>query len=341
MRALLLSFALLALAPPAQAGEADAAAVTAFEAHEENCADVAAGATNSATAEQQALVTDAWRQVITAYENTGRAYLLYWRGVLSQCLGQEDKAANDMKLFVELERFNDQFSALVKDAQKRLRRMKVEVREPGQAEIDAARAAREAGGAYSIARDAPVLKPARQKSTVPFGQIGLGAGYQRLGPFNYVIAAVDLSVQIKGPLRLIGGVRPGWSVSWTTESTVDGAVESATENTETRLLFAGAIGAELGFAAGPVRPRVAVLFQAAPNLTYPAEQDADGNRIVDPAWPEVLAGAVLCGGVDVPMGTDAIALRIAGEVGNLGPQFNAKIGGGFVVGLPGPRQRTR
>ncbi len=341
MSRVLLIIALTLLTTAVQAGEADKAALVAYEAHEENCAAVAAGDTNSALAEQQIVVTSAWQSVVQAYDNTGRAYLLYWRGVLSQCLGQEDRAAKDLQLFVELEQFDDRFSALVKDAHKRLRRMKVEVREPGQAEIEAAKAAKEAGGDYSIARDARQLKPAKRKTTVPFGAIALGGGYQRLGPFNYALVSLELAVQLVGPLRLVGGVRPGWAISESISLTVDDELETTTEPTETRMLLNGAIGLELGFAAGPVRPRVALMAQFAPNLTYSTLEAEDGTVSDRPDWPAFLAGAVLAGGVDIPLSTDTVALRIAGEVGNLGPQFNAKIGGGFVIGLPRPRQARR
>ena len=202
MRFGVLAIAMLLLTPAAQAGEADQAALLAYQAHDANCAAVAAGETSAANAEQQAVVTSAWQSVITAYDNTGQAYLLYWRGVLSQCLAQEDRAAKDLQLFIELEQFDERFAALVKDARKRLRRMRVEVREPGQAEVDAAKAAKAEGGEYSIARDAQVLKPAKVKQTLPFFTIGAGGGYQRFGDFNYVASELHVSVQLKGPLRL-------------------------------------------------------------------------------------------------------------------------------------------
>ncbi len=324
-----LSIAMVLFAASAQAGEADDAALLAYEVHNEICAAASVGATNTANAEQQALVHDAWAKVIAAYESTGRAYLLYWRGVLSQCRDQEDRAAEDLQLFIELEQFDDRFSALVKDARKRLRRMKIEVREPGDKEVEAARAAKAAGGDYSIARDAPALKPAREKSTVPFFTVGFGGGYQRLAVYNYALLSVDLSLKLKGPLRVVVGARPAWSLSWTTETTdADGNTTTTTEDTRTFLLFDVAVGVELAFAAGPVRPRVAALFHIAPNPSLVA-------------GAEVLAGGALAGGIDVPLGSPAIALRLGGEIGNLGANVNVKVGGGFVVGMPGPSQRAR
>ena len=347
MRGEILTIALLLLAGTAQAGPADDAAVTAYETHNEHCAAVAAGETNAATAEQTVVVTSAWQEIVRAYDSTGRAYLLYWQGVLSQCLGHEERGARDLQLFVELEQFDERFSALVKDARKRLRRMKVEMREPGEKEIEAAKARKAAGGEYSIARDAPALKPPKQKTTVPFFMVGFGAGYQRMGDFNYVLGNLDLSLKLKGPLRVTAGVRPGWSLS---QSVADTANASTSVNLETKayLLVDIAAGLELHFAAGPIRPRIAALFHIAPNTDYPevkVEARADPNVVVDPSvyeqWPDALVGGALNVGIDVPLGTDAIALRIAGEVGNLGPHFSAKVGAGFVVGISAPRAAAR
>lgn len=349
MRWGLLSIALLVVSGAARAGEADMAALSAYEAHDQHCAALTADETSADTATQMTVVTSAWQDVVRAYDNTGHAYLLYWRGALSQCLGQDERGARDLQLFVELEQFDERFSALVKDARKRLRRMKVEMREPGEKEIEAARAKKAEGGEYSIARDAKVLKPPKQKVTVPFFMVGFGAGYQRLGNFNYVLANLDLSLKLKGPLRLTVSGRPAWSMSEALPvPNAAGEVEWLTRQRLTRMLFGIAAGVELHFATGPVRPRVAAFFQIAPNSGYPdikIEARDDPNIEVDPSvyevWPDVLVGAALAVGIDVPLGNDVFALRIQGEIGNLGAHVNAKVGGGFVVGMPGPRELAR
>ena len=57
------------------------------------------------------------------------------------------------------------------------------------------------------------------------------------------------------------------------------------------------------------------------------------------AGPEVLLGGAAVVGVDVPLGSPAVAFRAALEVGNLGPNVNARITGGLVVGIePAPRR---
>ena len=87
----------------ARADDSADAAGLAYSVHTEHCADVAAAATSTKTAQQTAIVTDAWSTLIEVYEATGRSYLLYWRGLLAQCLGQEERAGQDLQLFVALE----------------------------------------------------------------------------------------------------------------------------------------------------------------------------------------------------------------------------------------------
>jgi hypothetical protein len=314
---LVLPIALL-LAPAAQAGEADDAAILAYTVHDENCAAVASGASNAATGEQLAVVTDAWQTVIAAYDRTGRGYLVYWRGILSQCIGQDERAAADLQLFIELEQFDERFSALVKDARKRLRRMKIEVREPGEQEVVAARQRRADGGEYSIARDAPALKPARSRGQVPALLFAGGGGYARLGEWDYATASLDVSVRIVGPLRAEVGLRPGWV-------TTSPTLASTTAETRTFVLLDIAAGLGLEF-AGPVHPRVAALFRVAPNPS-------------GIAGPEALVGAAIAGGLDLPLGTPVVALRVQAELGLLGLNFSARVGGAIVVGVSPPRRR--
>lgn len=302
-----------ALADPA----ADAAAL-AYGVHTEHCADVAAAATSSRTAEQTAIVTDAWSNLISTYEQTGRTYLLYWRGLLAQCLGQEERAAQDLQLFVALEQYDQRFESLVKDARRRLRRMKITVSEPTQDAQDAARAARDAGGEWSLAKDSNALKAARIHPPVQLLLVGAGGGYQRVGRYDYAVAAVDMSLRLVGPLRLEAGVRPGWSVSWTNEA-------GDSEPTGRFLLLDIVVGPVLEF-AGPVRPRVGGVFHIAPNP-------------VKIAGPEALVGGAAVVGVDVPLGSTTVAFRANAEIGNLGPNFHARITGGLVVGIePAPKR---
>ena len=118
-------------------------------------------------------------------------------------------------------------------------------------------------------------------------------------------------------LRIEAGVRPGWAVSWTNE-------EGANEPTGRFLLMDIVFGPVLEF-VGPVRPRIGGLFHIAPNPSLVG-------------GPEVLIGGSAVLGVDVPLGSPAIAFRAQAELGNLGPMFNVRITGGLVVGIePRPK----
>ncbi len=308
----------LGTASTARADASADAAALAYEVHSEHCADVAAAATSTKTAEQTAIVTDAWSRVIGVYESSGRSYLLYWRGLLAQCLGQEERAGQDLQLFVALEQYDQRFGSLVKDARRRLRRLRVTISEPNEDAEQAAREARDAGGEWSLAQDSNALKAARAFPAVPLLLVAAGGGYQRLGRYDYAVASFDLSIRLLKMLRIEAGVRPGWSLSWTNE-------EGASEPTGRSLLLDIVVGPVLEF-VGPVRPRVGAMFHVAPNPTKVA-------------GPEVLAGGSLVLGVDVPLGSPFVAFRANAELGNLGPMFHARVSGGLVVGIePAPRR---
>jgi hypothetical protein len=139
-------------------------------------------------------------------------------------------------------------------------------------------------------------------------------------------------------------------VSWATEELNDSSESVPTSiNTRGSILIDIAAGAELMFGAGPLRVRVAALFHGAPNPNHDGmlaqdqqrQTDAGDAAVTATAIGPILVGGVLQVGVDVPLGTDVAALRVAGEVGNLGPALSARLTGGFVIGLPGPRAGTR
>ena len=110
------------------AGSAEeAAAVLAERVHSEHCGAVAAVDVAAAGQAMQP-VSEAWVRVSQEFEATPRAYLLYWRGVLAQCLSQEDKAAADLARFVSWYRdagptSRTTYRSLDEDAWKRLRRL--------------------------------------------------------------------------------------------------------------------------------------------------------------------------------------------------------------------------
>lgn len=314
IRALLL---LTLLASPAWGNEADAiagaAAATAYDVHTTYCADIATSDSNVQVAQRTAIVTNAWTDTLEAYDQTGRSYLKYWTGVLSACLNQEERAARDLQLFVYLEQLNPDFQGLVKDAKTRLRRMQIEIEGPTDVEMEAAKKAREAGGDYSLAENAKALQAAslRTKQARRF-LINVGSGYQRTGRYNYVPFGVHLSGRLAKFLRLEGAVQAGVSLSRTGD---DGGVEP----TARYMLLTGGIGVGFEF-PGPVHPRVGIQFHGAPNP----------SGIGDLPF---LPGVNVHGGVDIPLGTEVVALRPFVEVGNLGPLMTFRGGIGVTVGI--------
>ena len=99
-----------------------ATAQAAAEIVDLHCAEVAGGqATESA--EALTAVTPVLAQVSRAHDATGETYLLYWRGVLGACVGQEERAIADLGLFIEGVEGDAAYAAQLKDARARLRRL--------------------------------------------------------------------------------------------------------------------------------------------------------------------------------------------------------------------------
>lgn len=117
--------ALLLLSLPALAEEAvlpsQGAAVLADATVTAHCSDVASRGVSEAAA-ANASVSEAWGQVSRAYEADPQPWLLYWRGVLGQCLGHEERAQEDYEAFLALEE-SAEAPALARDARRRLRRL--------------------------------------------------------------------------------------------------------------------------------------------------------------------------------------------------------------------------
>jgi len=318
---LLAVVALITLPTIATAEEPAVVAADAYDVHQAHCASVAGGSTQAA-AESMAEVTEVWQRVIAAYEGSGRTYLLYWRGVLGECLGQAERAGSDLRLFVDLEQFGSaDMQPLIRDSRTRLRRMGVEVDRPSDAELMAAREKAAEGGEFSAAAESEALKKARSNAEVPFFLVSGGGGYQRVGDYNYVAIAADLSFGIVGPLRAEVSYRTGASISYTDS-------DGETADTGTYWLNTLGVGPALEF-AGPVRPRVAVLFQLGINPSLVG-------------GPVVLAGVLVSGGVDIPLGRSGVAIRPVVEVGNLGQMFAVRGLAEVVIGIERKRgTRTR
>ena len=97
----------------------EAIALEAAQVIDEHCA-AAAGGSATAAAASVAIVSDVWRRVSEELETSRKVYLLYWRGVLGQCLDQEERALADLTEFVDARRGSDLWTSLVDDAKRRI-----------------------------------------------------------------------------------------------------------------------------------------------------------------------------------------------------------------------------
>jgi len=98
------------------------AATQAQAIHTKHCADMAADDTSLAAHTLQT-VGAAWQEVSEAHKAQPEPYLLYWRGVLAACLGQDGRAQVDLMGFVDEYSGNNAYAAMVRDARRRLRRV--------------------------------------------------------------------------------------------------------------------------------------------------------------------------------------------------------------------------
>jgi len=281
----------------AHAGEAEQAALQAQLIHNQLCAEITStGIETGRAANVMAVLSDTWGKVDEVYKSTGESFLLYWRGLLGECLGQDELAQQDLVEFIKLDSKVDVLVDQLRDARARLRRMGVEVAprapQPGAASKAPSAAAASSGGRIFI---------------------GLGAGYQRSGSWNYLGLAIDLAVRIKGPLALTVVLRPGISEPATA---TDGLPIDPSSRS---LLFAFGAGVQLRW-DGPVRPEFGVIAQLAPN------PDGSGE-------PRFLAGAALGGGLEFPLGATPLALRVHAEVGFLAKFPTARVLGQVVLGF--------
>ena len=124
--------ALALLASPAAAEDASSsgtpgvdpvqAALMASRVLETHCMEVAAGAaTRSALA--LSAVSPALTTVSAAHDETGEAYLLFWRGRLNLCLDREERAQEDLQAFVDQVGENPTYAPQVQQARRLIRRI--------------------------------------------------------------------------------------------------------------------------------------------------------------------------------------------------------------------------
>ena len=130
-----IAFALVALVAlvalgtgPALAGkipEQQWAAVQAADTHAKYCGegvDQTIESSGSAIAE----VGKMWASLDGLPERTGATGLLYWRGLLAECLDRQDHAIADLTQFLEAHKHDTTWVEPVRDAIRRLQRMGVE-----------------------------------------------------------------------------------------------------------------------------------------------------------------------------------------------------------------------
>ena len=110
----------LAVVAPCLAGPSSAeVAAAAYEVREQHCAAVGADDVQAA-AESLARVSETWAQVSEALSESKKLYLLYWRGMLAQCLGQDEKALADLTEFASFAEDHGEYVDLLRDARRRL-----------------------------------------------------------------------------------------------------------------------------------------------------------------------------------------------------------------------------
>lgn len=117
-----LLWSLLALATPAFADPSLDLAMEADDVTQEHCAELYSAQVGRA-ARSTLAVAEVWGRLSEVYEESQAPYLLYWRGVLAQCLGRDDAAVEDLTAFVSSQEGRSMFDNLVRKARTRLRRL--------------------------------------------------------------------------------------------------------------------------------------------------------------------------------------------------------------------------
>jgi hypothetical protein len=123
----------LAWVRPAQ-GQSDPVselAVQASDVHAAYCADVFSSDEDLAEAARQASAA-MWEELDAHLKLDPEPFLLYWRGVMAQCLGRDDQARADLEGFLQAVAYlqavddahSDAIQTMCGDAERRLRRLR-------------------------------------------------------------------------------------------------------------------------------------------------------------------------------------------------------------------------
>jgi hypothetical protein len=117
------SLLVIGLSGTAQADPSIDAATQASAVNQEECANVHTLKQRTSAAGVQK-VAEVWNEVGRVYEEEGKApYLLFWRGVLAQCLGRNELAVLDLESFVASQKGQSMFVDLVRQSKSRLKRL--------------------------------------------------------------------------------------------------------------------------------------------------------------------------------------------------------------------------
>ena len=280
-------------------------AVQAHEVHSRWCSETEQAEYTQA-AEAVGQVTPVWVSVSRTYDATGVEYLRFWRAMLGLCIGQGERAEEDLRAFILASELDPQLIPLVEEARRRLRLMGARVppvRRPPRA--------RPARAEPKRARSSSSPGVNADQAAAPRLQVGLSGGYQRVQVFDYGAIGLALAGRLVGPLHIDGGVAVSLGDLWRDAS------NAPVEPPMRSLLLVARVGVLLQF-VGPVEPRVGLSLAVAGNP----------NGSVGAA---VLAGPLLHGGVDILLPGSPLALRIAGEVGYLVPLPMAGATGGITL----------
>lgn len=111
----------------AQNAPAEDLAIRANDVNQTWCADIYGGEISDA-AEGYREVAEVWADLDAQLAEEQDAALTYWRGILAQCLGQDERAAEDLRTFVALveetgEGDEGNLAAMEEDARRRLVRI--------------------------------------------------------------------------------------------------------------------------------------------------------------------------------------------------------------------------
>ena len=214
----------------ALAGGAEDAALLAQQTAEDWCAETAADSTTVA-ARALGNVAPVYSRVAQTYDRTGAVFLLYWRAVLGECLGQIDRSADDYRAFMADAVATSQFPQLAEDARNRLRRRG--------------------------------LHTSTEAVRTPWLILGLSGGYQfglseGSADHHYGTFSLEASFRAVGPLRIDAAVQLG--ISGEAEPLPGVAADPGRRS----LLLVVAVGPSLLAQAMP-SPRVGLRLLLAPN----------------------------------------------------------------------------